>query len=111
MAELRRLFQDVGLKEVETFIASGNVVFHSEAKDISSPRSDNASLNWAVAQFAYIVLFSYSFFFEGLTGLTITIGAIITLALLMITTAKVTWVDKFASKPTQQGFPPPIPNV
>ena len=36
----------------------------------------------AVAQFAYMVLFSYSFFFEGLTGITITIGAIITLALL-----------------------------
>lgn len=58
-----------------------------------------------------MVLFSYSFFFEGLTGLTITIGAIVTLALLMITTAKVNWVDKFASKPMPRGFPPPIPNV
>jgi len=37
----------------------------------------------AIAQFAYMILFSYSFFFEGLTGLTITIGAIVTLALLM----------------------------
>ena len=34
MAELRRLFQGLGLTEVETFIASGNVIFHSGAKDI-----------------------------------------------------------------------------
>ncbi|MEO7318288.1 MAG: hypothetical protein ABIZ56_04810, partial [Chthoniobacteraceae bacterium] len=29
-----------------------------------------------LAQFAYMVLFSYSFFFDGLTGITITVGAI-----------------------------------
>jgi hypothetical protein len=62
-----------------------------------------------VAQFAYMVLFSYSFFFEGLTGLTITIGAIVTLALLMATTAKVNWADKFASKTVLRGIPPPVP--
>lgn len=50
----------------------------------------------AVAQFAYMVLFSYSFFFDGLTGLTITIGAIVTLALLMAGTARVDWSEKFA---------------
>jgi hypothetical protein len=49
----------------------------------------------ALAQFAYMVLFSYSFFFDGLTGLTITIGAILTLALLMASTAKVNWAVKF----------------
>ena len=65
----------------------------------------------AAAQFAYMVLFSYSFFFEGLTGLTITIGAIVTLALLMAATAKVNWADKFAARATPRGFPPPIPNV
>ena len=63
------------------------------------------------AQFAYMVLFSYSFFFEGLTGLTITIGAIVTLALLMITTAKINWAEKFTSKATFRGFPPPVPEV
>ena len=45
----------------------------------------------AVAQFAFMVLFSYSFFFEGLTGITITIGAVATLALLMGFTAKTDW--------------------
>jgi len=33
MAELRRVFEGLGLNEVETFIASGNVVFNSDAQD------------------------------------------------------------------------------
>src|SRR5581483_443821 len=48
----------------------------------------------AAAQFAYMVLFSYSFFFDGVTGLRITGGAIVTLGLLMITTATVDWAAK-----------------
>lgn len=59
----------------------------------------------AVAQFAYMVLFSYSFFFDGLTGITITIGAIITLALLMAFTARVKWDAAFTSR----AVPPPMP--
>jgi hypothetical protein len=59
-----------------------------------------------VAQFAYMVLFSYSFFFDGLTGITITIGAIVTLALLMAFTARVKWDAAF---PTRSG-PPPVPS-
>jgi uncharacterized protein (DUF1697 family) len=34
MAELRRVFEGLGFKEVETFIASGNVVFNSGADDL-----------------------------------------------------------------------------
>ncbi|MEZ0274894.1 MAG: hypothetical protein ACAH88_08310, partial [Roseimicrobium sp.] len=49
----------------------------------------------AVAQFAYMVLFSYSFFFDGLTGLTLTITAVTTLALLMMSTARVNWEEVF----------------
>ncbi len=49
----------------------------------------------APAQFAYMVLFSYSFFFDGLSGLTITIGAIATLSILMIATAKTDWTRVF----------------
>jgi uncharacterized protein (DUF1697 family) len=33
MAELRGLFENLGLQEVETFIASGNVIFASRSKD------------------------------------------------------------------------------
>jgi uncharacterized protein (DUF1697 family) len=34
MEELRRHFEAIGLKDVETFIASGNVIFASTAKDL-----------------------------------------------------------------------------
>jgi hypothetical protein len=46
------------------------------------------------AQFAYMVLFSASFFFKGLTGLTLTLGGIATLAVLMALTAKVDWSQR-----------------
>lgn len=59
----------------------------------------------AAAQFGYMILFSYSFFFDGLTGLTITLGAIATLAILMITTAKVNWAEKFS----KVSLPPDLP--
>jgi hypothetical protein len=62
----------------------------------------------ALAQFAYMVLFSYSFFFDGLTGLTITIGAILTLAILMAATARVNWEERFRRKP-KTTIPPTIP--
>jgi hypothetical protein len=42
-------------------------------------------------QIVYLVLFSYSFFFEGYTGLTITIGAILTLFVLMQITGRTDW--------------------
>ncbi|SRR5579862_126924 len=53
----------------------------------------------ALAQFAYMVLFSGSFFIEGLAGLAITVGAIVTLALLMAATARVNWAEKFRRTP------------
>jgi hypothetical protein len=51
-----------------------------------------------VSQFLFLVLFSYAFFFEGYTGLVITIGAIITLAVLMQVTVKVDWAEVFRKK-------------
>lgn len=60
-----------------------------------------------VAQFAYMVLFSASFFFDGLTGITITIGAIITLAILMAFTAKVDWNEVFKRVPKVAKTPQP----
>lgn len=58
----------------------------------------------APSQLLFLVLFSYAFFFKGYTGLTITIGSIITLAILMHATAKVDW--ERASAP-QKDQPPP----
>ncbi len=50
------------------------------------------------AQLVYLVLFSYAFFFKGLTGLAITIGAIVTLFVLMQATARVDWRAVFAGR-------------
>ncbi len=50
-----------------------------------------------VAQTAYMVLFSYSFFFKGLTGLTLTVGGIVTLGVLMALTAKMDWSQKLGA--------------
>lgn len=61
------------------------------------------------AQLAYMVLFSYSFFFDGMTGLTITTGAVLTLALLMIFTARIDWSEKFQWKKKAPASPPPQP--
>ncbi|MGJ8651522.1 MAG: hypothetical protein ACSHX4_14290 [Opitutaceae bacterium] len=63
------------------------------------------------AQFVYMVLFSYSFFFDGLSGLTITVGAILTLAVLMIATAKMDWSTVFVSRKNRRQVPPPIPSA
>ena len=49
-----------------------------------------------LAQLVYLVLFSYAFFFEGLAGLTVTIGAVATLFVLMQITARVDWSAVFA---------------
>jgi inner membrane protein involved in colicin E2 resistance len=56
-----------------------------------------AFLEFALAQLVYLVGFSYAFFFEGFTGLTVTIGAIVTLFLVMQFTAKIDWAEKFQS--------------
>jgi hypothetical protein len=45
----------------------------------------------AIAQMVYLVGFSAAFFVDGFTGLTVTIGAILTLFLVMQLTARVDW--------------------
>jgi hypothetical protein len=49
------------------------------------------------AQLVFLVLFSYAFFFQGMTGLAITIGAVLTLFVMMQMTARVSWDDVFAA--------------
>ena len=56
----------------------------------------------APAQLIYLVLFSYAFFFEGHTGLTITFASIITLAVLMHITARVDWERRFQKPPAPE---------
>jgi len=62
----------------------------------------------ALAQVTYLVLFSFAFFFRGYTGLSITIGAILTLFLVMQMTGKIRWAEKFGSNGAR-GAPPPVP--
>ncbi|HXL86568.1 MAG TPA: inner membrane CreD family protein [Gemmatimonadaceae bacterium] len=50
----------------------------------------------AAAQFIYLVLFSYAFFFKGFTGLAITIGSILTLFAAMQLTGRIRWSEVFA---------------
>lgn len=52
----------------------------------------------ALGQIIYLVLFSYSFFLEGMTGLTVTIGSILTLGALMYATAKLDWSTVFGRR-------------
>jgi inner membrane protein involved in colicin E2 resistance len=54
-----------------------------------------AAVEAGLTQVIYLVLFSYAFFFEGFTGLAITIGAILTLFIAMQVTARVRWAEKF----------------
>ncbi len=54
-----------------------------------------AYLETAMAQLVYLVGFSYAFFFEGFTGLAMTIGSIITLFVVMQMTARINWGEKF----------------
>jgi hypothetical protein len=61
--------------------------------------------NSGFSQFVFLVLFSYAFFFKGFTGLAITIGAIVTLFIVMQITAKVDWAEKFRSLPGEQRVP------
>ena len=54
---------------------------------------------WAgLAQVLYLVLFSYAFFFEGYTGLAITVAAIVTLFVVMQATGRVRWSERFAER-------------
>jgi inner membrane protein involved in colicin E2 resistance len=54
-----------------------------------------ALLECGLAQFVYLVLFSYAFFFKGFTGLAVTIGSIVTLFVVMQMTGRINWAEKF----------------
>jgi inner membrane protein involved in colicin E2 resistance len=55
-----------------------------------------AVVNAGLTQLIYLVLFSYAFFFEGFTGLALTIGAILTLFVVMQMTGRLRWEEKFS---------------
>jgi inner membrane protein involved in colicin E2 resistance len=56
----------------------------------------------ALAQFVYLVMFSYAFFLKGFTGLAITIGSVTTLFVAMQVTGRIRWADRFALKSAEE---------
>jgi len=73
-----------------------------------------AAVEAGLAQVVYLVLFSYAHFYQGWTGLMVTIGSIMTLFVIMQLTGKINWTEKFARNrppsaprpgPIQQGIP------
>lgn len=78
------------------------------------------SFPWKTAlagQLFFLVLFSYTFFIKGITGLTVAIGSVVTLGVLMKITAGVDWDEVFKKNTTQKkdrvsgpgAEPPPVP--
>lgn len=61
-----------------------------------------AAVEAGISQFIYLVLFSYAFFFKGASALAATIGAILTLFVVMQLTGRIRWAEKFAK-------PAPLP--
>lgn len=56
-----------------------------------------AAVEAGLAQFVYLILFSYAFFFEGFTGLAIAVGAILSLFVAMQLTGRIRWTEKFSA--------------
>ncbi|KAA3620175.1 MAG: hypothetical protein DWQ05_05445 [Calditrichaeota bacterium] len=53
-----------------------------------------------LTQLIYLIVFSYSFFFKGMTGVIVTVCSVITLFILMQVTAKVNWEEVFGKNQT-----------
>ena len=53
-----------------------------------------ALVDAGLAQLIYLVLFSYAFFFNGFTGLVVTIGAILSLFVVMQMTGRTPWEER-----------------
>jgi hypothetical protein len=58
-----------------------------------------AALEAGLAQFFYLILFSLALFYEGYSGLAITVGSIITLFVAMQLTARINWSERIAPRP------------
>jgi Inner membrane protein CreD len=56
-----------------------------------------AAVEAAAAQFFYLILFSLALFDEGYSGLSITIGAIVTLFVTMQLTGRIRWSERFGA--------------
>ena len=62
-----------------------------------------------ISQLLYLVLFSFSFFWQGFTGLAITLGAIATLFVMMQVTGRFEWGAVGPEEGDDARKPPPAP--
>jgi len=60
-----------------------------------------AALEAAGSQLVYLVLFSWAHFFEGFTGLIVTVGSILTLFVLMQLTGRIKWEERLGTAPVR----------
>src|SRR5437899_4027042 len=65
-----------------------------------------AVVDAGLTQLIDLVLFSYAFFFEGFTGLAVTIGAILTLFVVMQITGRIRWEEKLGEPQLRKGGVP-----
>jgi len=70
-----------------------------------------ALIEAGLSQVVYHFMFAFAHFFEGYTGLAITIGAVLTLGFVMHMTARVDWAAAFSGPPSKNPPPskPPLP--
>lgn len=67
-----------------------------------------AVIEVGLSQLIYLVLFSFTFFWTGMTGLAVTIGAVLTLFVIMQITGRTSWSEVFASmRPQAAAHSPP----
>jgi Inner membrane protein CreD len=70
------------------------------------------AVTWvALAQLVYLVGFSYAFFWESRTGLTVVIGAILTLFLLMQATGRIDWSVALSAERRPDPTPETLPGL
>ncbi|HKQ97495.1 MAG TPA: inner membrane CreD family protein, partial [Candidatus Polarisedimenticolia bacterium] len=62
----------------------------------------------AGAQVVFLLMFSYAFFFEGYSGLTVTVGSVLTLFVVMQATARLDWFEVFGGRRGDGSAPPVV---
>jgi hypothetical protein len=107
---LAGIFLVVAAATIGWFILGATIVVRTDASDSAqrgalgglwgstleqeAPRFTVARPN---AQFFYLILFSYALFNEGYSGLSITIGAIVTLFVTMQLTGRIRWSERMSA--------------
>jgi inner membrane protein involved in colicin E2 resistance len=66
-----------------------------------------AFIEVGISQLIYLILFSYTFFFEQYTGLAITILCVLTLFVMMQFTGRIDWSDVFRKASARNQAPAP----